>query len=198
MIPDPLIHIRHGETDWNRAKRLQGWRDIPLNDTGRAQAKANGERMKSVLAGMGIAPDSFHWVASPLSRSRETMEIVRREIGLDPKAYRTDDRLREISYGELEGMTHEEIEAERPDLYHLLRTEKWSFLPPGGENYPHLAARVGNALSEIAGPAIVVAHGGVFRAIKSLIEDGPKDGIEEFFVPQDKVFVLENGREEWR
>jgi probable phosphoglycerate mutase len=147
---------------------------------------------------MGIAPDGFHGVASPLARSRETMEIVRREVGLDPAGYRTDDRLREISYGELEGMTHEEIEAERPDLYRLLRTEKWTFLPPGGENYPHLAARVGRALSEIAAPAIVVAHGGVFRAIKSLIEAGPKDGIEEFFVPQDKVFVLENGREDWR
>lgn len=197
MIPDPFIHIRHGETDWNLARRLQGWRDIPLNDTGRAQAEANGERLKAFLADFGRSPDDFHWVASPLQRARETMEIIRRAVGLDPTAYRVDDRLREISYGVLEGKTHEEIEAEAPDLYYRLRHEKWTFQPPEGESYVQLAARVEAALSEIADPGIVVAHGGVFRALKSLLDGGSNTSIVDFVVPQDRFFLVRDGVERW-
>jgi probable phosphoglycerate mutase len=197
MIPDPFIHIRHGETDWNLARRLQGWRDIPLNDTGRAQALANGARLKGLFETLGRSPDDFSWVASPLQRARETMEIIRRAVGLEPSNYRVDDRLREISYGVLEGKTHEEIEAEAPDLYYRLRHEKWAFQPSEGESYAQLAARVEAALSEMTDPGIVVAHGGVFRALKSLLDGGPKNGIVDFVVPQDRFFLVRDGVEQW-
>lgn len=197
MIPDPLIHIRHGETDWNLARRLQGWRDIPLNDTGRAQARGNGLRLKALFERLGMGPESFEWVASPMARARETMEIIRGELGLDVGAYRVDDRLREISYGTLEGKTHEEIEAEAPELYEQLRSAKWTFLPPGGENYPNLVARVAATLAEIRGPGLVVAHGGVLRALLSLLAGGPTPEIADFAVPQDRLFLARDGQDEW-
>src|SRR6185312_12901881 len=88
-----LYFIRHGETDWNRDQRYQGQRDIPLNATGRGQAARNGK----VLAGaLGERAAGLDYVASPLERARETMQIVRRELGLPPDAFRTDDRLKEV------------------------------------------------------------------------------------------------------
>ena len=88
-----IIFLRHGETDWNREGRLQGQRDVPLNATGRAQAKRNGEAI--IRAFPDIA--DFDSVASPLGRTRETMEIARIAMGLEPGGYRTDNRLLEIT-----------------------------------------------------------------------------------------------------
>src|SRR6185503_9842367 len=84
-----LYYVRHGETDWNRDQRYQGQKDIPLNATGRSQAARNGK----VLAGaLGERATGLDYVASPLERACETMQIVRRELGLPPDAFRTDDR----------------------------------------------------------------------------------------------------------
>src|SRR5689334_12381899 len=107
-----LIFIRHGETDWNVEGRLQGQRDIPLNDTGRAQARRNGTAIKAAM------PETvgFDFVASPLSRSRETMEIVRAAMGLPAENYTTDDRLKELTFGAWEGLTDEDLRAVNPEL----------------------------------------------------------------------------------
>ncbi len=99
-----LVFIRHGETDWNVEGRLQGRRDIPLNDTGRWQARRNGTAIMAAMPEAG----GFDFVASPLSRSRETMEILRAAMGLPPQGYATDDRLKELTFGAWEGFTGEE------------------------------------------------------------------------------------------
>ncbi|MEM8663986.1 MAG: histidine phosphatase family protein, partial [Pseudomonadota bacterium] len=93
-----LIHIRHGETDWNVEGRLQGQLDIPLNDHGRRQAARNGEVLAARLADEGVAPESLTYIASPLSRSMETMQIVRGKLGLSPQ-FDIDDQLKEIAFG---------------------------------------------------------------------------------------------------
>src|SRR5438270_5545218 len=104
--PPVLIFIRHGETDWNVEGRLQGQRDIPLNDNGRAQARRNGTAIKTAM------PEAagFDFLASPLSRSRETMEIVRAAMGLPPRHYATDDRLKELTFGDWEGLTDADLQ----------------------------------------------------------------------------------------
>src|SRR3990172_9980252 len=101
-----LYFVRHGETDWNLAKRYQGQRDIPLNATGRAQAARNGRVLAQTL---GADATTFDYVASPLARARETMEIVRRELALAPEEYRTDERLKEIHYGHWEGLLWDDL-----------------------------------------------------------------------------------------
>ena len=75
-----LYLIRHGETDWNKAQRYQGQRDIPLNDTGRAQAARNGAVLRRYLPDI----ETYDFVSSPLSRAIETMELLRGAMGLDP------------------------------------------------------------------------------------------------------------------
>ena len=93
MRDDVTIYcIRHGETDWNAQSRYQGQADIPLNDKGRRQARRNGKALREFMPQLETA--SF--VASPLIRTRETMELVRSELGLDPLGYSLDDRLREV------------------------------------------------------------------------------------------------------
>src|SRR5271167_202867 len=95
-----LYYVRHGETDFNAEGRLQGRRDTELNARGRQQAKECGELLRDLFARDRRQPADFAYVASPLKRARETMEILRATLGLDLRSYATDDRLMEISYGE--------------------------------------------------------------------------------------------------
>ena len=84
-LPHRLIFIRHGETNWNAQGRLQGQHDIPLNGRGRDQAANAGREARKYIAREGLT--DLRFVASPLSRTRDTMEIARGSMGLDPKAY---------------------------------------------------------------------------------------------------------------
>src|SRR3712207_5584074 len=97
-----LFVIRHGETDWNAEGRLQGQRDIALNARGRDQARRNGQALASHLAAERLDPATLSYVASPLGRARETMEILRRALDLPPTGYRLDERLKEVSFGSFE------------------------------------------------------------------------------------------------
>ena len=94
-----LTLIRHGETDWNRARLIQGSTDIPLNETGRAQARQTAERLRGALED----PTAARIVSSDLSRARETAQIIADQWGSEaPLAY---SALRERAYGEAEGLT---------------------------------------------------------------------------------------------
>ena len=155
--------IRHGQTAWNAESRLQGQKDIPLNDTGREQAAGNGRALAAIL---GDTVSVFDFVASPLGRTRETMEILRAAMGLAPLAYRTDPRLVELSFGDWEGHTLEELAATMPGRVEERRLSKWNFIPPGeaAESYEILTWRIGSFLAEVDRPTVCVSHGGVFRA----------------------------------
>lgn len=189
-----IYFVRHGETDWNRAQRYQGQRDIPLNATGRAQAARNGRALATAL-GKGAA--HLDYVASPLARARETMEILRGEIGLEPGAYRTDDRLREIHYGHWEGELWSELPARDPEGFAAREADKWGWQPRGGESYRALSERVGAWLREVDGDSVVAAHGGIMRVLRGVSLALPPADIFLLDVPQDKVLVLEAGRCSW-
>ncbi|MEJ1157850.1 histidine phosphatase family protein [Prosthecomicrobium sp. N25] len=197
MADRHFVHIRHGQTDWNAAGRLQGSQDIPLNDLGRSQAARNGRTLAAHLVEIGRAPGDYRYVASPLGRARATMEIVRAELGLDPAGYETDPRLSEVSFGSYEGYTYDDIAAEAPETYRSLRADKWHFLPPGGESYAMLRVRVGRFFESLDGDVVVVSHGGVYRALKSLLLAVQDPALAEAFVPQDRISVWRNGAETW-
>ncbi|MBA5779255.1 histidine phosphatase family protein [Stappia sp. F7233] len=189
--------IRHGETDWNAEGRMQGRKDIPLNDKGRGQAARNGEALKALLERDGIDLGGLDFVASPLSRTRETMEILRERLGLDPAAYRLDERLVEIGFGLWEGRTMEELASEDAERAAARRADKWGFLPPDGESYAMLSERIGGWLSTLDRPSVIVAHGGVMRVLRGLLIDMPTREIPVLDVPQDKVFLWRDGRDGW-
>src|SRR5215468_2070036 len=105
-----LYYVRHGETDFNRQGRLQGRCDTVLNAHGRQQAAECGVLLRDLFARDHRRPQDFKYIASPLKRTRETMEILRATLGLQPHDYEVDAKLIEIAYGEWEGLTLQEIE----------------------------------------------------------------------------------------
>ncbi|WP_439572210.1 histidine phosphatase family protein [Phreatobacter sp.] len=185
-----LYFIRHGETDWNAAGRLQGQRDIPLNETGRRQAAAVAAVLKRLSAGGGDLP----WWSSPLGRARETAELARAGLGLNAPDYRMDDRLKELAFGEWEGLTWPEVERHSPALAARRLADKWNTLPPGGENYEVLAERIGSFLGQLGGDSVIVSHGGVGRALMALSGALGRREAAETFVRQGVVYLFEPGR----
>lgn len=187
-----IVFIRHGETDWNAEGRFQGQRDIPLNARGRLQAQRNGrvliERMPEAAA--------FDFVASPLERTRQTMEIARGAMGLDPSAYRLDPILKEITFGNWEGYTAPELEERWPDQVTAREGDKWGFVPPLGESYQMLSIRIEGWLSRLERDTVVVSHGGVCRVLRGLLLDLDNDATPNLDVPQDRIFVW-NGAARW-
>lgn len=165
---EPVLYfVRHGETDWNRERRLQGQHDVPLNALGRDQATRCGAVLRDLLARTHRSAEEFDFVASPLGRARETMERVRLELGIAPAAYRIDPRLAELSFGIWEGLTFAELRVLDPDVETIVAREhdKWNFVPPGGESYAQLLLRVQAWHSEVERDTIVVAHGGIARTL---------------------------------
>lgn len=193
-----LYVIRHGQTDYNREERLQGSRDIPLNETGRGQATGNGRTLAS-LPSLELPLDGFDWVSSPLGRTRETMELVRKAAGLDPSDYRTEPLLVELSFGDWEGQTLSEVEAHSPDLIEQRNIGKWRFRPPGdrAESYAMLADRTDRFLSKVERPTIAVAHGGVIRTLFNRIGKISGDDAAIIDIPQDRVLKIDGDRIGW-
>jgi probable phosphoglycerate mutase len=156
-----LYLVRHGETDWNAQRRIQGSTDIPLNATGRAQAATTG----ALLA----RRDWDGIFSSPLSRAFETASIIAREVGLDtPEPVAA---LVERNYGDAEGLGWEQVESRFPGDTPV----------PGRETHAEVAARVVPALVDLATSRpgeslIVVSHGGVIRSVLGAVDPGVTHG----------------------
>ncbi len=196
-MPQPILYfMRHGETDWNAERRLQGQHDIPLNAVGRGQALACGAIMRTLLDRDRRDPDDFDFVASPLQRARASMELMRSTLGLDPQRYRVDARLAELSFGRWEGFTFAELKASEPDTLALVAREhdKWAFTPPGGESYADLLVRVRQWHATVARDTVVVAHGGVARTLIVHFGIEPPAAAPMHDVEQGVVYQFAPGR----
>lgn len=195
MTAPALYLIRHGQTDWNAEYRLQGQADTALNATGRLQASGNGRH----LAGLIARPSAFDFVASPMHRTRQTMELLRAAMGLEPGAYRTDARLVEMHFGDWQGHTFTELEAVDPGCFARRQSDKWNFVPPGegAESYAALTARVRPWLEEIRGDTVCVTHGGVMRAVFCLAGGLDPQAAAALPIPQDRILRLQAGVLAW-
>lgn len=193
-MPDfPLYLIRHGETDWNAEGRLQGGRDVPLNDFGRIQAEEAGQKLRTLAP---LAED-LAYLCSPMSRARETMQILRRTIGLHPDHYRIDTELRELTFGAWEGRTWREVRAADPERARARERDKWSYVPPEGESYEMLKGRVMPVLGAIERSSVVVSHGGVMRAALAGFGLATPKEAESLDIWQGRILVIENGGFRW-
>lgn len=157
-----IFLARHGESDWNVAKRFQGHTDRPLTERGREQAHA--------LADLVASEQIDAVYTSPLSRARETAEIVAARAGLEPVAL---PELREVDTGSWSGLSRADVEARFPDGFTRWRSggSGWE----DGETYEEMAERVIGALRTIAedhpdGRVLVISHGGPIRAIHAAAE----------------------------
>lgn len=185
-----LYFIRHGETDWNAARRIQGASDIPLNDTGRAQAARHG----ATMAGLDEDWTSFDFAASPLSRTRETYKIVTSHLNDDIPPVRFDARLREIEFDRWEGRTWSEVESAEPEGHAIYLTKAWDQAPHGGESYGDVAARVEAFLETVTGDTVIVSHGGVSRVLRALYLGLEGNSATALPVPQTTFFRFRDGQ----
>jgi probable phosphoglycerate mutase len=161
-VTTELYLVRHGETDWNRQRRIQGLTDIALNDAGREQARATGRR---------LATRTWDGVfTSPLSRAFETAEIIAAELGLpEPTPV---DALVERNYGEAEGMDFAQVDSRWPGRGDV----------PGQETREEVVARVLPALRALAAAhpgesLVVVSHGGAIRAVLTAVQPEASHGM---------------------
>lgn len=179
--------LRHGQTDYNRDRRVQGRLDSQLTALGRRQAAA----MADLLAVLIDRPADWRLVASPAQRTRDTARFVADALGL---AIETDPRLLEVHCGAWEGRLHAELAAEDSELF---TSREWFFGAPGGETYADMMARVAGWLAEQAPEPerrlIVVSHGVAGRLLRGAyagLERGPMMAQE---IPQDAIFRLAGG-----
>jgi broad specificity phosphatase PhoE len=192
-----LYFIRHGETDWNRQGRLQGRTETSLNARGRRQAARAAHHLLDLpaMSAARLADMTFH--VSPMRRTRETVEILRGTAGLEPAAYQPEERLREIAFGTWEGRTWPEIRARDPIGARARDKDRWCFVPPGGESYADVFARVQPWFDTLHQDTCVVAHGGVARVMMVLLGGLTQEQALEADIWQGKVLLFEEGEMRW-
>ena len=179
-----LILVRHGETEWNLAGRIQGHSDSRLTARGAEQGRRAAER----LAGLDIAAV----YASDLGRARETGDIIAAPHGLPVQ---TVQGLRERCYGAFEGRTAEEIRAADPYAFERWLGDRQGLAPPGGETQQELSERVVGALAEIAGAhpgetVAVATHGGPIKSAIFAVLEIPIGSWDRTWVSNGSVTVF--------
>jgi broad specificity phosphatase PhoE len=186
QAPRRLWLVRHGETEGQSSIRYHGSNDVRLSDEGRAQIRA----LAPLLAGVDFA----QVVHSPLQRAAESAAILGERLGLPRERFVVDERLREISFGDCEGMTAEEIAAAHPEFWSEHRAGRADAFP-GGESRAHFAARVRAAIRERAtgawaGDLLVVAHRGIVRHGLHALLGEPGHGLDPYAVALGSVSIV--------
>ena len=155
-----LYLVRHGQTQWNRVRRLQGEADSPLTTRGWEDAR----RVADALRGLPVQPSVV--ISSPLGRAQATASVISSRLGCPVALH---PALHEIRFGEASGLTRDEIDARWPELASQRASERWTTRWPGGESYSDLADRAVAFLQGLRAPSwqrrvdgsshvLVVAH----------------------------------------
>lgn len=186
MSAHPKIwFLRHGQTEWNRAFRLQGHLDSPLTDQGVAEAERQAQMMPPILA---QKPDIL---VSPLGRAQQTARIA-----LDRAAFHTDARLMEIHAGAWQGRTRGEILAANPDLAARDPAPLDIYAAaPGGEGLLAFRARICALLTSLTAPTVLVAHGLWGQVLRAELRGVALAEAGRLSNRQGCVYLLENGAE---
>ena len=118
---------------------------------------------------------------------------MRNVLRLPPNEYAIDDRLREIGYGEWEGSTLAQAQAEDPDLFARRQAEKWTVSPPGGESYVSVQARMSDWYDQLAVDTVAVAHGGTARALMVALGIESPQTAGDLSIEQGAVYLFADG-----
>jgi probable phosphoglycerate mutase len=186
-----ILLVRHGETDWNAAGRIQGHSDTPLNAAGRLQARRAAQR---------LAREPIRALySSDLARAFETAAIIGAPLGLTVVA---SPQLRERRYGEWEGLTSPEIQARYPEQFAIWRARSTDFVPPQGETRNELLTRALAELQTIARRhvremVVVVSHGGLCYVLINHILGSVDGDRREFTFGNASIHTLDVTGDQW-
>lgn len=159
-----LLLIRHGQTDWNIARRFQGHSNVPLNEFGRKQAAALADRLSAQQV------DALY--SSDLERAFETAKMIVHLSSCKPNLH-SDLRLREINFGDWEGLSYNEIKEKYPEALLARENDVYKNAPPNGETLEQLTVRVQSMLDELYArhkdqAVLIISHGGVLQILLCL------------------------------
>lgn len=181
--------LRHGQTEFNRERRMQGHCDSPLTEQGEAQARAMGVTLSEILS------DASEWqvLVSPLGRAQQTAQLLMAELGLPASQLRIEPRLIEVGFGEWEMQQVEALFAQYPAL---ASQADWYFQAPGCEPLAAVVARLEQWLAdpELPPSIIVVAHGLLGRILRGLYAGLSPQALWQQDMPQDAFFRLKDGQ----
>ena len=178
--------LRHGETEWNKARRLQGIQNIPLAPNGAEQLRQTGKH----LADTGVRFDSV--ICSPLQRAQDSARLATRELGFPADRIITEPLFLERAFGAGEGLVYEEALAKYPDSNY-----------PGMETLDQLFTRAGKAISHCEElypdqTVLVVAHGGIIKASLVVASQGKIDYFDKrIWIDNGSYCVLEGQKSDW-
>lgn len=178
--------LRHGQTEWNAERRIQGQLESRLSPLGLSHARQQAELIKPILA---QNPACF---VSPLGRAQQTADIA-----LGGAAFVTDPRLAEADAGDLQGMTLDEVELRYPEIWAANPRHLELFCAaPGGEGYASFHARILAFMQELQGPAVVVAHGLLGQVMRGIVQGLSLQQMAGLSNEQGCIYVLEDGQEQ--
>lgn len=179
--------VRHGQTAFNRERRLQGHVDSPLTELGRRQAQAVAGLLKDLTRG----EPGWRVISSPLGRARDTAAVVAAALGAEVEE---DRRLIELSWGDWDGRLRAELEAAHPDAF---GRSGWAFDAPTGESYEDVCARMADWLDSLPPEperrVVAVSHGVAGRVLRGVYAGMARDRTVDQDVPQDAVYRLSGG-----
>ena len=183
--------LRHGETEWNVADRLQGALDSSLTPLGREQT----QRLAAILARHihESGSETRRMAVSPLGRTRETARIVAQSFRF-PIDVTIEPRLREITLGAWDGLTKTEVAAQFSSLLAGTNRFDWYFRAPDGETFEAARERVLSWLSEQTGSVIAVSHGVTGKLIRGAYLNLPRDETLSLPAPHNLGWILRDGR----
>ena len=181
-----LLLVRHGETDWNLARRYQSYSDVPLNQTGIQQAQSLAKRLAQEKIGILYSSD--------LSRATETAKCIAQEY--EPVlAIRSDPRWRELSFGKWEGLNHTELQAHWQAEADAWYADPMNVAPPDGETLLQMSKRLQTGLDELKDnhqdeAVLIVSHAGVIQVLLCRLLGVELNRHWQFHVAQASVTVL--------
>ena len=190
VSPTRLCIVRHGETDWNAQRRIQGQIDIPLNATGRQQAEATAKGL------LGLPFAAIY--SSDLQRAHDTAAAAAALLQLP---VRPEPGLRERHYGEFQGLTQDEIKARADYERYINRDTRFAF--GNGESLAGFAERIKRTVNDLAqrhaGESLLIfAHGGVLDVIYRIATHRPLETARDFPIPNAALNWVEVGNPDWQ
>ncbi|WP_420586316.1 histidine phosphatase family protein [Ruegeria sp.] len=171
-----LALLRHGHTEWNRAGRIQGRSDIPLD--AEAQAELAATRLPAPW-------DAANLWSSPLLRASETARLV---AGRAPQ---TSDALTEMNWGDWEGLRGVDLIADPDSGYRHIEDWSWAFRPPNGESPAEVWTRLRPWLDQLTGDTVAVCHIGIMRVILARAWGWDFDGPAPFKIKRNRLYIVD-------
>jgi probable phosphoglycerate mutase len=187
-LTPPIYFVRHGVTDWNQERRIQGQTDTVLNATGHNQSEA----LARALEGLLKRGKELQFFVSPLTRARQTMSYIAQSFAVEDDRIGIEPRLQELRFGIWEGRLVKELKT-HPG-YPRDPGQRYHWRPENGESYADGMQRVSQWVGRLDRPTVIVSHGAIGRCIVGLSTGLKFEQLVLTAMPQGQFCRLINGR----